>query len=78
MKQKWIYINVYHHNRTAKNRQVKTLVVLLIGFIFVKFIINGISGKWSLIFLFEDNWVILLGLIIGFFITNYIMNKKKK
>lgn len=61
-----------------KVNQRKSLFIILVVFLIVRFIFNGIQGNWSLIFLFKDTWISLLALFIGFYLATYLTNKKKK
>lgn len=61
-----------------KANQRKNFIILLVVFLIVKFIVNGIQGDWSIIKLFKEEWASLLGMILSYSLIVYLNSKRRK
>lgn len=61
-----------------KYNQKLNILVIIPVFLATRFILNGLSGNWSLIYLFKNSWIEIITMTIGFFFISFLVSKNKK
>lgn len=60
--------------KSKKNRTF--FIIMIVSYLTISYIINGMTNNWSLIYLLKDNWGALLGLFVGYCLLDYVSSQK--
>ncbi len=60
--------------KTIKNSTF--FIITVSSYLIFTYILNGIDGNWSIIYLLKDSWVGILGIFVGYGLLEYTSSQK--
>lgn len=60
--------------KTIKNSTF--FIITVSSYLIFSYILNGIDGNWSIIYLLKDSWVGKLGIFVGYGLLEYTSSQK--